>query len=205
MASIKFFDSHTHMFGGFEDVPAKIVDSKQIDGINLILAHPSEKNYEKLNAKAFALAKKYGKKVQLALWIDPLKEGGPAEAVKYLDAHRDIRGLKFHPTGDKWQITEKIAGPYLDIAMERDLFVITHTQPTEGQHAICYYDLLKKRPELRFIVGHSSTIEESIFLSVCCNIQCGSATPALNTCKGVLKQSFFRGVVFMILSTLLIA
>ncbi len=40
MASIKFFDSHTHMFGGFEDVPAKIMDSKQIDGMNLILAHP---------------------------------------------------------------------------------------------------------------------------------------------------------------------
>ena len=169
MASIKFFDAHFHVGSGRKGEPglyaARALDSGQIDGVNLILARPGQPGTEAINAEAFALKKKQGKRVQLAYWMDPKEEDSFGRMKRFLDAHPDVTGIKIHPAAQGLAITEENYGATLDVAMERDLYVITHTEPTPGHSAICFHALLKKRPELRFIVGHGSTMEESVFMA----------------------------------------
>ena len=44
--------------------------------------------------------------------------------------------------------------------------MITHTEPRPGFSSIYFHELLKKRNKLRLILGHSSTIEESVFMAL---------------------------------------
>ncbi len=169
MSSIKFFDAHFHA-GGLGKGDAKLhaaalLDTGRIDGMNLILSMPSRPGADAMNEQAFALKKKYGKRVQLSYWTDVNDSDYLARMKSFLDAHPDVTGIKIHPTALNLPITEENFGPTLDVAAERGLYVITHTQPTPGHSAICFHALLKKRPDVRFIVGHGSTMEESVFLA----------------------------------------
>jgi len=170
MASIRFFDAHFHVSRrgkeGEDRLSAgALLDAGRIDGVNLILARPGHAEAETANAEAFALKGKYGKHVQLAYWTDPTEEDALGKTKRFLDAHPQVGGIKIHPAGLGIPITEENFGATLDLALERDLYVITHTQPTPGHSAICFHALLKERPDLRFIVGHGSTIEEAMFMA----------------------------------------
>jgi len=166
MASIKYFDSHFHVWPGHEGKLGKFLESGQIDGMNLILASPFAKDQTALNNDAFALKKKYGKQVQLAYWMNPLDPGHIKTAELFFKDHPETTGIKIHPCHvNPYPITEEILGPVFDFAKERDLYIITHTQPTPGHSAIHFRSIMAKRPEVRFIVGHGSTMEESVFMA----------------------------------------
>ncbi len=166
MASIKFFDAHYHVWDKTEpQFTTRLLDSSRIDGLNLILARPGTADPEAANAEAYALKKKYQKRVQLACWVDPREQDYLANLKRFLDTHPQVTGIKIHPVAQKLPITEENFGPTLDIAMERDLYLITHTEPRPGFNAIRFFDLMSKRPKLRFIVGHGSPIEEAMYMA----------------------------------------
>ena len=166
MASIKFFDAHHHVWEQTKpNVTTDLLDSGHIDGVNLILARPGIANPEAVNAPAYALKQKYQKRVQLAYWADPREQDYLANLKRFLDTHPQVTGIKIHPVAQKLPITEDHYGPTMDVAMERDLFVITHTELRPGYNAISFHDLMAKRPKLRFIVGHGSPIEEAMYMA----------------------------------------
>lgn len=170
MASIRFFDAHFHVSnrggkGKGRGPVSAALDSGRIDGMNLILARPGSAGTQRANGEAFALKKKYGTRVQLAYWTDPREEDYLGAMKRFLDVHPQVTGIKIHPTACAIPISEENFGATLDLALERDLYVITHTQPTPGHSAICFHALLEKRPDLRFIVGHGSTMEEALFMA----------------------------------------
>ncbi|OGF45707.1 MAG: hypothetical protein A2452_13270 [Candidatus Firestonebacteria bacterium RIFOXYC2_FULL_39_67] len=166
MASVKYFDSHFHVWDGNKGKIGQFIEKGQVDGMNLILAAPDAKDIEGLNEDAFTLKKKYGKRIQLAYWVNPLEKGSIKTTERFFKKHPEITGIKIHPCHYKpFEVSEKIVGPILDFAKERDLYVITHTQPTRGQSAIAFRGVLGKRQNLRFILGHGSTIEESVYMA----------------------------------------
>ncbi|MFC1582263.1 amidohydrolase family protein [Planctomycetota bacterium] len=167
MASIKFFDSHIHIWPGHEGKLTGLMDSGHVDGMNLILRPLQHPQADESNKEGFDLKAKYGKMVQLAHWVDLTDGQLIAKTKKHLDDHPEIDGIKIHPAGDHTEITEENIGPMMDLAMERDLYMITHTNPLPGFDSTAFHDLLAKRRDLRFIMGHSSPIEQSIYLAVC--------------------------------------
>ncbi|OGF50168.1 MAG: hypothetical protein A2044_02240 [Candidatus Firestonebacteria bacterium GWA2_43_8] len=166
MASIKFFDSHIHIYTGCEGRCTELMASGRVDGMNLILLSPSYKDHEKLNEEGFALKKKYGKMVQLAYWADLGDKNHIKAAEKAFKKHPEITGIKIHPGGNGVEINEKNCGKIFDFAKERELYVITHTQPTEGANAGAFRPVMGKRKDVRFILGHASPIEEAVYMAL---------------------------------------
>ena len=103
--------------------------------------------------------------VQLACWANPGDKNCVAKVKEFLDAHPEVTGIKVHPCHDRWPVAEEVLGPVLNVALERGLYVITHTQTTPGHSSICFAPLLRKRRELRFILGHSAKMEEAAFMA----------------------------------------
>ncbi len=167
MASIKFFDAHYHVWEQTKpEFTTRLLDSGGIDGLNLILARPGTADPEAANAEAYALKEKHQKRVQLACWVDPREQDYLAGLTHFLDTHPQVTGIKIHPVAQKLPITEENFGPTMDVALQRDLYVITHTEPRPGFNAMSFFDLMKQRSKLRFIVGHGSPIEEAMYMAM---------------------------------------
>lgn len=166
MASLKFFDAHIHIWPGHAGKAAALMDSGKVDGMNLILRSHAHDDANQLNEEAYLLKDKYGRMVQLACWVDLKDPERVVHTERYLDEHPAVTGIKIHPAGDRTEINETSIGALLDLAAERDLYVITHTSPLPGLDAAAFHPLLASRPDLRFIVGHSAPIETSIYLAL---------------------------------------
>jgi len=166
MASIKFFDSHIHIYPGCEGRCSKLMDSAHVDGMNLILYPFNRNDAARLNREAFALKAAHGKMIQLAYWADLRDPGHLQAAEEAFHAHPEMSGIKIHPAGDHVEISEATCGRIFDFAAERGLYVITHTQPTPGAKAIAFEPVMQKRKSLRLILGHASPIEEAVFMAV---------------------------------------
>ncbi len=166
MASIKFFDSHIHIYPGSEGRCTKLMESGHVDGMNLILLSSAYKEAAKLNEEGFTLKKKFGKMVQLAYWVNINQKGYMKVMEKAFKEHPEITGVKVHPPGDRREINEKNYGRVFDFAKERGLYMISHTHPMPGANAGAFMPVMQKRKDLRFILGHSSPIEESVFMAV---------------------------------------
>jgi predicted TIM-barrel fold metal-dependent hydrolase len=85
---------------------------------------------------------------------------------KTFKEHPKLDGIKIHPAGHGLEINEKNCGKIFDFAKERSLYIITHTQPTPGANSIAFRPVMKKRKDARFILGHASPIEESVFMAL---------------------------------------
>ena len=101
MASIKFFDSHIHIYPGSEGRCTKFLESGHVDGMNLILLSSAYKDAAKLNGEGFALKRKFGKMVQLAYWVNINEKGYMRVMEKAFKEHPEITGVKVHPPGDR--------------------------------------------------------------------------------------------------------
>jgi len=166
MASIKFFDSHIHIWPGCEGRCTALLDSGHVDGMNLILQPFGRKEAATLNREAFDLKKKFGQQVQLACWVDLNDKDHVMAAEEAFRAHPEMTGIKIHPAGDHVEINEATCGRIFDFARERGLYIISHTQPTPGANAIAFEPVMQKRKDLRLILGHASPIEEAVFMAV---------------------------------------
>jgi len=166
MASIKFFDSHIHIYPKCEGRCTTLMDSGHVDGMNLILFRYNEKDADQLNKEAFALKAKYGNKIQLAYWADLADEGHIQAAEKAFRAHPEMTGVKIHPACANKEINEQNCGRIFDFARERGLYMIAHTQPNPGSNAMSFEPIMRKRKEMRLILGHASPIEESVFMAL---------------------------------------
>ena len=178
MADIEVFDFHFHGYnfgkdfsadGNWTDKVRKYLENGETRGI-LCCTDLRTKNedFETNNQDLFDLAKEKGKSVlPLAAMLHPGEKGWQDIAKNWFDNHEELVAIKMKPGNSRCEITPEIMDPVFDFALERDLFIVCHTEPVEGLSAGGFYKSLRRRPETRLVLYHGSKHEECAFMANC--------------------------------------
>jgi predicted TIM-barrel fold metal-dependent hydrolase len=168
MPDIGVFDFHFHFSSGKRSAGLKkTIDGGEVSGI-LCCTDLRVKNeeFEEKNRELLELAAKKGRKIlPLLAVIHPNQPEWERFATKWFDKFPQLAGIKLHPPSSGYLVTPELMDPLFDFALARNLVVASHTCPVPGQSAIAFHDSLKRRREIKFVIYHGSTHEESAYLA----------------------------------------
>jgi len=169
MADIPVFDFHFHCKGSQEgaDRVARVLDGGEVSGIlcctDLSVGH---EEFEDRNGPLLSLSAERGREVLPLLAMVHLNRPGWQEhAAGWFDRWPTLVGVKLHPPTSGYTICPELVNGLFDFVLERDLFVACHTVPLPGLSAAAFHPSLKRRRDVRLVIYHGSTHEESAYLA----------------------------------------
>lgn len=105
--------------------------------------------------KALRFARKYPKMIGIAAWVKVANELPDDEFIKLIKDNRDIIfGIKVHPFHSKTEFDSAKLEPYIELAKEFKLPIITHTDNNNEALPIRVYNAAKKYPDVNFVMVH---------------------------------------------------
>ncbi len=171
---LKVFDSHFHGYGisgkGEDWTPKirEILEGGEICGMlcctDLRCRH---EDFEETNKTLLELAKEKGRKIlPLAAMLHPDKNASwRRHAEKWFDNHAELSAIKMKPEIGGIPVHPDYMDPVFEFANERDIPIVTHTQPERAYSAINYIESLKKFRKTKLVLYHASLNEEAAYLA----------------------------------------
>lgn len=164
MPDIEVFDFHFH--GGNAERVRQVLDG-EVSGIlcctNLKCPH---QEFEERNQALLKLAREKGAAVlPLLAMVHPNQPDWKEHAAGWFDKYPELVGIKLHPPSSGCEIRPELIDPLFDFVLERGLFVASHTVPVPGLSAVSFFPSLKRRREVRLVIYHASTHEETAYLA----------------------------------------
>lgn len=145
--------------------------------------------------KNLEIARAHKDRVGLFLWYEPDKEDELIEtAVNNLDV---VKGIKFRPTLNGYQINYAGPGRVLDIAKEHNLIIATHTD--KEVPSSLWTSLIERFSDVNFILYHGYPYDESIeMLKRYENTYVDTSFTALNKeyLRAVIEECGSRRILF---------
>lgn len=103
----------------------------------------------------FARESEVKDKIFIMPWIKPATETVDDEFISLLKDNLDIvKGIKVHPYHSNTFFDSERIEPYIKLAEEYNLPVLTHTGGSEAADAKYVYNMSVKYPNVKFILGH---------------------------------------------------
>ena len=180
---MKIFDAHTHGYGiggayteaadarplSWTEKIRAVLDGGEVAGTlccsDLSTAHP---HFERNNQELLELAAEYGKnRLQIAAMIHPNKPDWKEHAPRWFDRYPQLTAIKLKPERTGCRIAPDVIDPIFDFALERDLVVVSHTQPEPGYSSIAFSESLKTHRRVKLVLYHASLNEEAAYLAAC--------------------------------------
>lgn len=166
-------DSHVHIgtYGRFYKSKQKVIESFAKYNIDFGLVSSCDaveytskgnnlpfflkRNQISCSKDVIRFCKKNPSKFKCLFWCKPATEGYDDKIEKFiLDNKEYIVGLKFHPYYSKMRMTDQKILPYIRLAEKLDLPVLVHTARDLYSDAKYTYELAKRFPRVKFILGH---------------------------------------------------
>ena len=97
------------------------------------------------------------------VWANPNEEAaGVTDLQDCLDARETFKGVKFHPTLNKYAFDdEELVTPFLNVAAEYDVPIVVHTVDDSYSHPRQVYTMAKKHPRIKFIMYHMGLYDDT--------------------------------------------
>jgi len=172
MPDIDVFDFHIHGHGlsTGEDrtgVLRELLESNEACGmLCLTEIHVPHEEFDQVNANLIKLAKEKGPNVlPLAAMIHPNEPDWKEHATRWFDTYPELKAIKLKPSTTDCPIVPEYIDPIFDFALEREIFIVTHTEPTPNYTAMSFLPSLKRRKEIKLVLYHGSPNEEAAFLA----------------------------------------
>ena len=94
-------------------------------------------------------------KIGVAPWVKPYLQGLTPELTDMIKANLDvIKAIKLHPFHSNMLPTDKRMLPYLELAAELGLPVVSHTGGCEAAEPVHLYEAAKMFPNIPFVMVH---------------------------------------------------
>ncbi len=94
-------------------------------------------------------------KIGAAVWLKPYGEKADKEITELISRERKyIRALKFHPFHSTVPFDSKEMDPFITIARDQKLPVVTHTGGTDQASCVRVYNMAKRWPDVNFVMVH---------------------------------------------------
>lgn len=164
------FDSHIH-FGQFYDIcttPKELLDYLNSVGVAVFAASSTsicEGDYDKVIAEMQELVEAGGSKIYPVLWVLPqmLEDGG---LEKFMDSGINWKCVKIHPQlhPTKWLADERCIVSVCRFASTLLVPLLIHTGEMSGCYPKQFEHVIKRFPNLVFILAHGRPIEQTVSL-----------------------------------------
>lgn len=164
------FDSHIH-FGQFYDIcttPKELLDYLNSVGVAAFAASSTsicEGDYDKVIAEMQELVEAGGSKIYPVLWVLPqmLEDGG---LEKFMDSGINWKCVKIHPQlhPTKWLADERCIVSVCRFASTLLVPLLIHTGEMSGCYPKQFEHVIKRFPNLVFILAHGRPIEQTVSL-----------------------------------------
>ena len=164
------FDSHIH-FGQFYDIcttPKELLDYLNSVGVAVFAASSTsicEGDYDKVIAEMQELVEAGGSKIYPVLWVLPqmLEDGG---LEKFMDSGINWKCVKIHPQlhPTKWLADERYIVSVCSFASTLVVPLLIHTGEMLGCYPTQFEHVIRRFPNLVFILAHGRPIEQTVSL-----------------------------------------
>ena len=168
------FDSHIH-FGQFYDIcttPKELLDYLNSVGVAAFAASSTsicEGDYDKVIAEMQELVEAGGSKIYPVFWVLPqmLEDGG---LEKLMDSGINWKCVKIHPQlhPTKWLADERCIVSVCRFASTLLVPLLIHTGEMSGCYPKQFEHVIKRFPNLVFILAHGRPIEQTVSLMKAC-------------------------------------
>ncbi|MBQ1984558.1 MAG: amidohydrolase family protein [Spirochaetaceae bacterium] len=130
-------------------------ESAEADHEQKLLPQELQISQVKSLEKSIKFAKENSGKVYVAPWFKPKTEKISDELINLIQNNLDvIKAVKFHPYHSALDFDDPLMNPYLDLAEQFNLHVITHTGTGENDCPEKVYNMAKSFPKVNFIMAH---------------------------------------------------
>lgn len=170
----KIFDTHVHIGGGnlgfdmTEDMVVTMLDRYNVDHILLSNCDCCEVDFDqkilpdKLQItqsdgleRTLKLARLYPDRISVAPFIKASTEGLTRDYRKLIEDNLDIiKAIKIHPYHGDISPVDKRVIPYLELAEEHNLCVVSHTGGCEKASPVQVYEAAKMFKNVNFVMVH---------------------------------------------------
>ncbi|MBP3569372.1 MAG: amidohydrolase family protein [Lachnospiraceae bacterium] len=167
-------DTHVHIGGekvGFDMTEEKVLsaikkynidltivsngDAVEVDHEQKLLPIKYHVSQEDALRRVLEFARKYPEKIRVGVWVKPLTETVTDELKQLIADNRDIIcALKLHPFHSKVSPVDKRTLPYLELANQYKLAVVSHTGTGPEDSPVHVYEAAKLFPEIPFVMVH---------------------------------------------------
>ncbi|MFO8060298.1 MAG: amidohydrolase family protein [Bacillota bacterium] len=161
-------DSHNHLgrrrtdddetpFAGVDlDDFLAMMDGSGIDHAVVFPLYDRYGDYNPLNEEVRQAFTSHPTRLTGLFRVDPYLEHQTLDDVERALAEESFRGLKIHPRSDRTFIDESDRlDPLVEIAAAHDWPILIHTGDDPPCRPYMLFDLLRRHPGARFIMGHS--------------------------------------------------
>lgn len=165
-----FNDSHIHI-GQFNDIyttPTELIHYLDSVGVMRFAASSTsicEGDYDKVIAEMQELVEAGGSKIYPVLWVLPqmLEDGG---LEKFMDSGINWKCVKIHPQlhPKKWLADERCIVSVCRFASTLLVPLLIHTGEMSGCYPKQFEHVIKRFPNLVFILAHGRPIEQTVSL-----------------------------------------
>lgn len=173
MKTLRIIDSHVHIGRSlnFDMKESMVLEAMEKYNVEKVLVSNSESaeadheqrllppeyqiSQEKSFEKAIKFARENPGKVYIAPWFKPKTEKLTEKMISLIHDNIDVtKAVKFHPYHSALDFDDSLMEPYLDLAEQFNLPVITHTGTGENDCPEKVYNMAKKFPKVNFILAH---------------------------------------------------
>lgn len=130
-------------------------DSGEMDHGQKLLPQEVQISQEDSLRRAIAFAREYPGKIGIAVWVKPFLQGLTEELEALIRGNCDlIHAIKLHPFHSNTSPTDEKALPYIRLAKEYHLAVVSHTGGCEAADPVHLYEAAKMFPDVPFVMVH---------------------------------------------------
>ena len=130
-------------------------DSSEVDHAQVLF--PKERQISQIDSldRMLKFARLHSDRVKVGVWVKPLTEKLTPKFEKMIKDNLDIiRAIKLHPYHSNTKPTDKKTLPYIELAKELNLSVVSHTGGCEAADPKYMYDLAKMFPTVNMVMVH---------------------------------------------------
>ena len=130
-------------------------ESAEADHQQVLLPPEYQISQETSFEKAIKFARENPKKIYVAPWFKPKTQKISDKMISLIKENLDItKAVKFHPYHSALDFDAKEMIPYIELAQEFNLPVLTHTGTGRNDHPQKVFNMAKKFPKVNFVMVH---------------------------------------------------
>ena len=130
-------------------------DSAEVDHEQKLFPQECQISQTDSLARMLQFARSHSDRMKVAVWVKPLTEGLTPQLEQMIRDNIDfIRAIKLHPFHSNVSPTDKRTLPYIELAKELGLSVVSHTGGCEAADPVHMYELAKMFPSVNMVMVH---------------------------------------------------
>lgn len=131
------------------------LEGSEVDGNQKPIPRDQQFSQRAVNEKVLRLARTHPDRIGALFWIKPATEGCTPEFAALVADNRDIvYGLKVHPYLSKTAFDSPQVAPYIELAEQLDLVVVTHTANDCESSPRAVYEVAHRHPAVSIVLYH---------------------------------------------------